>query len=126
MLQLTGAHTTVEQFKDSSTMHNDDNMISMKIRNPARHDNSPSEKNMRYECSRKPEKCPACGFANIAEILYGLPAFSPELEKDLNDGRIALGGCEITGDEPVWKCVACQTVVYRKRIGVRRRRNAPE
>ena len=41
---------------------------------------------------RKPRKCPQCGSAKIADILYGLPIFSPELEKELKDGKIELGG----------------------------------
>jgi hypothetical protein len=42
---------------------------------------------------RKGRKCPRCGSTNTAEILYGLPAFSEKLERDVNEGKLALGGC---------------------------------
>jgi hypothetical protein len=70
---------------------------------------------MRYEYSRKPRKCPACRSPNVADILYGLIALSPKLEKDLSAGRIILGGCCVTGDDPKWQCTECQTVIYRKK-----------
>jgi hypothetical protein len=41
----------------------------------------------------KPRKCPKCGCKKIADILYGMPAFSPELRKDLDEGITVLGGC---------------------------------
>lgn len=52
-------------------------------------------------------KCPECGSENIAEILWGEPAFSKELEHDLETGRIVLGGCCITGEDPEWHCNDC-------------------
>ena len=63
---------------------------------------------------RKPRKCPHCGLAKIADILYGYPVFSPELEKELKDGKIELGGCCITGDDPMWKCTECETDIYKE------------
>ncbi len=38
-------------------------------------------------------KCPYCGSTNTARILYGMPAFSEELQAKLDSGRIFLGGC---------------------------------
>lgn len=70
---------------------------------------------MRHESSRKPRKCPSCGSGRIATILYGLPAFSPELEADLDAGRIVLGGCCVTDDDPAWQCLDCQATIYRQR-----------
>jgi len=69
---------------------------------------------MRYEYSRKPRKCPECGSTKIARILYGYPAFSDELRRELKAGRVVLGGCCITGDDPHWQCVDCETVFYVK------------
>ena len=63
---------------------------------------------------RKPPKCPKCRSARIADILYGLPIFSPELEKELKDGKIELGGCCVTGDDPIWKCTECGTDIYKE------------
>ena len=71
---------------------------------------------MRYESSKKPRKCPSCGGKRIASILYGMPAYSEKLEKDIEDGRIAIGGCGRTLDDPMWKCTNCQIEIYKKRI----------
>lgn len=64
--------------------------------------------------SRKPRKCPACGSKRIARILYGLPAFSDELQRDLEEGKITLGGCCIRDDDPVWQCADCDMEFYKK------------
>ena len=71
-------------------------------------------KRMRYEYKRKPRKCPMCGSVRIASILYGYPAFSEELQKDMDEGRVVLGGCCVTDDDPVWECVDCSTEIFRK------------
>jgi hypothetical protein len=68
----------------------------------------------RYEYFKKPAKCPKCGSARIATIRYGLPAFSEELEAKMKAGRITLGGCCITEDDPVWQCADCMILIYRK------------
>ena len=53
-------------------------------------------------------KCPHCNSTNIAEILYGMPAFSKELDKELKTGKIALGGCMITDEAPLFQCNECK------------------
>ena len=68
---------------------------------------------LRY--SRKPAKCPVCGSDKIASIQYGYPAFSPELQADMAAGRVVLGGCCITGDDPAWKCIDCEAMMFRKK-----------
>lgn len=52
-------------------------------------------------------RCPHCGSSAIAEILYGMPAFSEELQRDLENKRIVLGGCMIMGDDPEHYCWGC-------------------
>ena len=42
--------------------------------------------------------CPACGSTKVAMVRMGLPAFSEQLERDLEAGKIRLGGCSIVGD----------------------------
>ena len=42
-------------------------------------------------------KCPYCGSKNTARILYGMPAFSEELQAKLDSGKLHLGGCCISG-----------------------------
>jgi hypothetical protein len=46
---------------------------------------------MEYKSIKKPDKCPECGSDKIADILYGLSAFSPSLKKEIEDHRIVLG-----------------------------------
>ena len=52
-------------------------------------------------------ECPKCGSANIAKILWGMPAMSKELERSLEEGHIILGGCCVTGFDPDWHCNEC-------------------
>ena len=52
-------------------------------------------------------KCPHCGSRNTANILYGMPAFSEKFQKDLDNGKIVLGGCCITGFDPKKHCNDC-------------------
>lgn len=54
-----------------------------------------------------PSQCPACGSTKLAAILYGLPDFSPELRRKLDDGIVVLGGCCIFGNDPRWQCTEC-------------------
>lgn len=63
---------------------------------------------------RKPRKCPQCGAAKIANILYGYPDFSPKLDKEIKEGKITLGGCCITGDDPQWKYAECEADIYKE------------
>ena len=39
---------------------------------------------------------------------------SPDLEKDISDGKIALGGCSIPIGGPVWRCAGCEAYFYRE------------
>ena len=55
----------------------------------------------------KPEICTHCGSSRIANILYGLPGFSKELREDLDEGRVVLGGCMVSEDNPKWACADC-------------------
>ncbi|MEL7646398.1 MAG: hypothetical protein AAGU04_09070 [Anaerolineaceae bacterium] len=68
----------------------------------------------RLEYAHKPAFCPLCGSTLVAEILWDLPAFSEELQKDLEAGKIVLCGYCVIGDEPTWQCADCGTDFYRK------------
>jgi hypothetical protein len=73
-----------------------------------------AEKLDRYSSKRKPSKCPNCGGKKVASILYGLPHFSEELERDMAEGKIVLGGCcELIG-APKWQCAECGVEVYKE------------
>lgn len=52
-------------------------------------------------------KCVKCGSNNTAEYLYGLPLMNEELEKDIADGKIKLGGCEVSDFDPKYHCNEC-------------------
>ena len=54
------------------------------------------------------QKCPKCGSKNIAKYMYGLPLFSDELLKDIDNGKIKLGGCIVMEDAPKYHCNDCK------------------
>lgn len=66
---------------------------------------------------RKPIKCPYCGFRPVGTILRGLPAFDEEMEKDIDSGKIIIGGCVVTLNQPQWACKNCGAE-FRKEINV--------
>lgn len=39
--------------------------------------------------------------------MYGMPGFSDELQRDLELGKIVLGGCLVGEEDPIWQCVEC-------------------
>ncbi len=55
----------------------------------------------------KSVNCPNCNSSNIAEIIWGLPRFTPELAESLKKKEIVAGGCTITGNDPKWECNDC-------------------
>lgn len=67
----------------------------------------------RVERPRKPVKCPQCRHRPVAEILYGMPAMDADLEKEMKEGRITIGGCCIGSDDPAWECTGCGLKIFR-------------
>jgi hypothetical protein len=57
-----------------------------------------------------PACCPNCSSPQVAKLLYGyLDLDQPRIERALNDGVIAAGGCGGGGpDDPRWKCGRCK------------------
>ncbi len=52
-------------------------------------------------------ECGECGSRdNVVQIVYGHP--SPELREAAELGEVFLGGCVITGDDPLWYCNDCE------------------
>lgn len=74
----------------------------------------------------KPDRCPECGSAKVASILYGLPDFSDELERELNAEEVELGGCIIMDDDPLWHCVECQHRWGKRELWIRKAFEGPE
>jgi hypothetical protein len=63
-----------------------------------------------YFFKRKPLKCPSCGAKKVASIFYGMPSF--EARAAVEAGKIVLGGCEISSNNPAWECTSCGTQIY--------------
>lgn len=57
-------------------------------------------------------KCPRCGSTDTARYIYGYPAFSEEMQKKLDEGKWALGGCCISSVDV--NGVAVQTMPARR------------
>ena len=53
-------------------------------------------------------KCPKCGSRRVAPIQYGMPAYSEEMEQQLKDEKLYLGGCCISGMQPTYHCFECK------------------
>lgn len=53
-------------------------------------------------------RCPKCNKTKVAKILYGMPAMSEELEKQLDEGSVVLAGCCIEGEKPRFRCRWCK------------------
>jgi hypothetical protein len=54
-------------------------------------------------------RCPKCNKTKLAQIMYGMPAMSEELEKQLDEGVVVLAGCCIEGEKPRYRCRWCKT-----------------
>jgi hypothetical protein len=63
--------------------------------------------------ARKPRKCPNCGHAPVASILYGMPNISDELFEKEQRGEVIFGGCVIELDHPTWQCSKCEMEFHK-------------
>ena len=52
-------------------------------------------------------QCPSCNCKKIATIFWGYPANMKELEKEIEEKKIVLGGCMVTDHDPKWECTDC-------------------
>jgi len=57
---------------------------------------------------RRTVRCPKCKSTNTGKILYGMPDYDEQLNKDLESGKVHLGGCMILGEPPIRRCNNCQ------------------
>lgn len=55
--------------------------------------------------SKKKKRCPKCGSRETVRIVYGFPA--PELVEEAQRGKVELGGCCMTPDQPERRCKSC-------------------
>lgn len=51
--------------------------------------------------------CPRCGGNHTARILWGMPAWSKELEKEIKEEKIKLDGCMISYPMAKYHCFDC-------------------
>lgn len=56
--------------------------------------------------NKNTKKCPYCGSNELWKYLYGEPTYDYDKEK------YVLGGCEITGNQPQYKCKKCNKDIY--------------
>lgn len=61
----------------------------------------------------KPRKCICCGSKRIATYTYGYP--SSRIMKDVEAGKVAIGGCILDFDNPTWRCADCKHDFYYKK-----------
>lgn len=52
--------------------------------------------------------CPKCNSTNVATYLWGLQLLDDQLERDIEEGRVILGGCIVCGDDPKFHCNDCK------------------
>lgn len=51
-----------------------------------------------------PRKCPACR-TKLVRIVYGMP--DEDLFEEAQQGKVLLGGCCISFNDPTWGCAHC-------------------
>ncbi len=54
-------------------------------------------------------RCPKCNKTKVAQIMYGMPAMSEELERQLEEDSVVLAGCCVEGENPRYRCRWCKT-----------------
>lgn len=64
---------------------------------------------MKKDHHSKKRRCPICGSIHTARILWGLPLLDKKLEKEIEEEKISLGGCNISDNNPGWHCFDCRT-----------------
>lgn len=55
-------------------------------------------------------RCPRCSSGDTARILYGLMKMDERLERELDAGRVTLGGCCVSDDDPDMSCNSCDAI----------------
>jgi predicted RNA-binding Zn-ribbon protein involved in translation (DUF1610 family) len=68
-----------------------------------------------FETKHRPKRCPKCGSKRIARIQWGMPNFSDELKRELDQGTVVLGGCIVSDRDPSWTCPDCGAPIFRVR-----------
>ena len=53
-------------------------------------------------------KCPNCKSENVDQILRGLLDMTKISQKDIDEGKIILGGCLVGENDLDWQCNECR------------------
>jgi len=56
---------------------------------------------------KKNPSCPQCKSDSVVVIVYGYPEDMDTYLKDIENGTLALGGCCMGEDDPIWFCNNC-------------------
>ncbi len=51
---------------------------------------------------------------NPATIHYRMMPMTDDLQEKIDAGKVALGGCCLSFNDPKWKCSDCGVDIYRK------------
>ena len=66
---------------------------------------------MEQTTKRGQQRCPSCHESIVPlPIVYGYPA--AELFEEAEAGRVQLGGCVVTEDDPKWACPSCDAPLF--------------
>ena len=52
--------------------------------------------------------CPDCKSAEVKKIVYGYPTVEFDFD-NFDFDRFEVGGCCVTGRDPIYKCVKCES-----------------
>lgn len=58
------------------------------------------------QMNRTTTTCPICGSDRVVPIAYGMPGM--EIVEDFDAGKVEIGGCVITDNDPEWACRVCE------------------
>ena len=61
-------------------------------------------------------KCPFCGSTRLAPIIFGLPDYTEELVRRVENEEVYLGGCLIMDGYPQYHCFACRQNVGKRPV----------
>lgn len=53
-------------------------------------------------------KRPYCGKSKISKLIFGLPAMSDELQKNIDEGKVKLAGCMVGEESSRYYCRWCK------------------
>jgi len=68
-----------------------------------------------HTSKHQPDTCPDCGSNKVARILWGMPAWSPKMQNEIDQGKLILGGCVVSDRDPKWQCVDCGTKIFQEK-----------